>query len=138
MPRYTGTGFNTMVHPLLQSKLIASFPSLCTIQTPNTTTEGSGQRTPTGSGTNVSGLTDIPCRIAAFAEEAQPRDTEKRGATTETDVMRIAYLSNYYPTIQPRTHLALIDTVLYKIRGAESDSEQAFTRLSLEILKPSW
>lgn len=138
MPRYTGTGFNSVIHPLLQQKMRGSFPSSCTIQTPNTTTEASGQKTPTGAGTNVVGLIGLSCRIAAFAEEAQPKDYEKRGPTTETVKMRICYLQNYYPAIQPRTHLALVDTILYKVRGVEHDSEQGFTRLSLEILKPSW
>lgn len=56
--------------------------------------------------------------------------------TLESVLKRTVKLNGYYPTIQVRTHRAVVDGVAYLIRGVEHDSERYSTRLQVEVLKP--
>lgn len=123
-----------LVDPRLYQRNENHWPSICTIQTANTSVSGSGQKTKTGTFTNVAGLVSIPCRIAPVSQ-LNVSDKEARAETIQALYsQRELKLNGFFPQIQPRTMLAFVDGVRYEIRGVESDSQSFSTRMLVEII----
>ncbi len=128
-----------MRYPLIDARLkkhiIQHWPSRCTIKTVNYTVTSSNQKL-ASSYSDVVGMVDIPCRLAPFIE-TRITDTERRTTQVETkQVQRTCKLSGYYPQIDTRRMVAVIDAIVYSIRANEPDSESLSTRIRLEILTP--
>lgn len=124
-------GNRSLLDPRMTTRLMDDWSSSCTIQiaTGIGGTSLSGQRFPSSAWANVTGMTNIPCRIAA-REDADPTDKEQRSAlVTQQSVNRTIKLNGYFPTILPQTYRAVVDGVIYHIRGVEHDSERYSTRL---------
>lgn len=111
------------------------WPSLCTIRSVNYTLTASQQRVKGGVST-VAGMINIPCRIAAFIETRMTDDERRTNNVLAKIIRRTLKLNGYFPTIDTRRMVAVVDGTTYEIRGVEHDSEKFSTRLRLEILTP--
>lgn len=128
--------FPPIVAHAFRSALRLHYPSRCTIQFVSKADTPSGQSV-NSSGLPVSGHLNIPCALGAFSKDTTT-DNERRGPTvTEEFSRRICKLSGYYPAIVERQMRAVVDGVIYNIRGVESDSQHVSTRLYLEVIKPN-
>lgn len=127
------------MRPLLDPRLASSLdnfnPARCTIQSVNITSSVAGQKTE-GTPTDVLGRVGLSCRIGPMVL-IRPTDNENR-----TNRIQSAYqgrhlkFNGYYPDITVRAHQAVVDGIVYKIRGVEHDGAPFSTRLRLEILNP--
>lgn len=117
--------------------------SFCTIQSPPSDLTPSGGIGPLDQYTDVPGLVHIPCM------DAPPTDKGVKGASYATSVEsesdRKVLLDNYYPQLSSDTNwgdigwIAMIDStdegdaqVVYRLVGAECDSQRTQTHLFLE------
>lgn len=77
-------------------------------------------------------LDSIPCRLGPLVL-IRPMQSESREEGAIADYTgRHLKLSGYYPSIEIRTMVVLIDGVTYQIRGIEHDSQNFSTRLHIE------
>lgn len=112
------------------------YPSLCTIQIVTTSVSASNQKVPTGA-TDIEGLINLRGRMAPMSAIGGITDKETRsGGIVSRVVERLLKLDGYYPQIDTRRMQAVVDGVVYQIRGVDSDSQHFNTRLRLEIVKP--
>jgi hypothetical protein len=124
-----------LLHSKLQTNTPLHWPTTCTIQAYTFAQSMAGQSLPTGL-TDVAGLADIPCRLAPYIENIIT-DPEMRSANvTETIRRRTAKLNGIFPTIDGIRMIALIEGIVYQIRGVDFDSQSFSTRLRLEVVKP--
>lgn len=128
-----------MRYPLIDSRLrkriMQHWPSRCNIQSVNYTLTASNQKMP-GTNTDVVGMFDIPCRLGPFID-TRLTDTEHRTQSIlSKSLSRRCKLGGYYPAIDTRRMVAVVDGSLYQIRGVEHDSERAHTSLRLEVITP--
>ncbi len=64
-------------------------------------------------------------------------DDEQRGKDIlETYKLRTLTLNGYFPSIMPESMQAVIDGIIFPIRGIEHDGQHQNTRLKLEIINP--
>ncbi len=112
------------------------FVSSFTAQQPDGVISGPGA--PSGTYTNVSGLTAIQCmdapditqqvKVGAFQQRA--------GSQVLSEADRHVLLDGYYPTLQDGWRdgwRAIVDGVTYNIFGVESDSQRTQTRVKLQL-----
>lgn len=122
--------------PRLRIALHRLWPSTCTIQLILTTTSTANQAVPSGAST-VSGMDEIPCRIAPIVRERPTDDLAVRTVVDEYHVRRHVLLNGYFPTIKVDEMQAVIDGVTYPIRGVDFDGNRFTTRLKVEIVRPN-
>lgn len=128
--------FPPLLSPAFSSALRVHYPSRCSIQLVASGDTPSGQLVTAG-GELVSGHINIPCALGAFSKDTTT-DNEKRDARIlEEFTRRMCKLNGYYPTIVERQMRAVVDGVIYNIRGVESDSAHVSTRLYLEVIDPN-
>jgi hypothetical protein len=66
-----------------------------------------------------------------------PADGEDiTSAVIEGKTLRNLKINGYFPEIEARTMVAIVDGVEYMIRTVEADSQMYCTRLKLEIVEP--
>ena len=124
-----------LIDTRLRSSIPEMWPSKCSIQRISFTNSASGQPIPTGAA-NIRALVNIPCRMGPLIE-LRPTDAETlTDPVTGTFQRRQCKLNLYAPLISPLEMQAVVDGVIYPIRGVESDSQDFSTRLSLEIKEP--
>lgn len=125
----------SLLDPRLRTAIPEHWPSLCTIQTITYTANAANQLMPTGV-TNVSGMVNLQCRLGPIIL-SRPTDDEIRDTKVQEKYSRRNLKINaYLPQIQVRAMQAVVDGIVYPIRGVEGDSQQFSTRLRLEIVKP--
>lgn len=127
--------FHSILDPRLRVAIPEHWPSTCTIQTVNTTVSASNEPVPSGA-TDVSTLKNIPCRIGPRIEVSVSDNEQRSDRVLEQFNRRQAKLNGYFPQIVPRLMQAVVDGVVYGIRGVEHDSERFSTRLNLENVEP--
>lgn len=116
-----------IVHPHMMERIQPNFyPSLCTIQQPNSERDSVGQLIP--SPIDVDGLINLPCRIA-------PRSTREVRSENMVYVEATHHiaLGGYYPDIG-ETNLAVVDGIAYDIEGVEWDGNHQTTRLYVRLI----
>ncbi len=119
--------------------------STLTVKAPPTTLDATG--VPTGAYTDVSGLVDIQCMDAPENTGSSFSAWEKNEMQqVESYARRHVLLNGYYPELSPSTNwgdvgwrAVVTNTVTgevqtYDIRGAEADSQQIMTRVSLRAV----
>lgn len=129
-------GVRQLIDNRLRANIQDTFPSRCTISTPNTTTSSANQEVPDGTYSAVAGLSNIYCRIGPLIE-IRPTDSEVR--TSKAVILRRirqCVLLGDYPTITPDVHFAIVDGLAYPIVGIDGDGSSLATRLRLEIVSP--
>lgn len=109
--------------------------SLCTIQSP-----GQGY-TPGGSPAytynDVAGLVNIQCMDAVMSLGNIQATEVKQLDEIKSAGYRHVFLNGYYPTIVANVKngwRAVVDGVVYDLVGAEPDSQNTQTRLSLQLV----
>lgn len=119
---------------MLQAQLPGIFPSLCTVQSPDTAQGPTGN--PAGTFSNVSGLVDIPC-MDAPPSMARIQATEVK---VVEDIMskglRHVMLNQSFddaPNWSGRGYRVVVDGIVYDLLGAENDSQEVMTRLDLQL-----
>lgn len=101
-----------IVHPNLLTRLTPSFfPSLCTVQSDGATRSASGAAV-APAWANVTGLVDIPCRMAPSTQTDQEVLAQ---AGIYTEHLSVVALAGYYPTITEVMQVVVDDTA----RGIE-------------------
>jgi len=123
----------SLIDPRMRTRLRGYWPSICTVQLEKFVQEESGQQKQTG-GSDIDGLTKIPCRIGPLIEVRPTDDEIRAGGVVEEYRRRQCKLDGFFPNIQPSGMQAVVDGVVYPIRGVEHDSEKFSTRLKLEVL----
>lgn len=124
------------MHPRMRTAIEIAWPSLCTIQTIDTIAGFSNQPVPQGTGTNVAGMVEIPCRLSPMFRERPTDDIQRGGAVQEYHTRRDLLLNGDYHTILPDTMQAVVDGIVYPIRGLDADGNAFITRLKLEMVRP--
>jgi len=117
----------TIVHPNLTTKLTREtggfFPDTGAVQAKTIT---NNQGNPSASWSNVSGLDEIRCAIAAVNANEVRAETHAYSESTHK-----ALLDGSYPTIDATAHRFLVGSIAYDILGVEHDSQGVTTRLML-------
>lgn len=122
-----------LVDPRLESHLPNHWPSTCEIRTVSYAVSASNQRIKSGA---VTLYTRVPCRMSPLSK-TRTTDNEARSETMESALkQRILKLNGYFPLIVPRDMDAVVDGVVFPIRGVENDSQRWSTRLFVEDLTP--
>lgn len=117
-----------LVHPSLMERIQPNFyPSLCTIQEPNESKSSTGQDISNPS--DISGLTNLPCRIAPRSTREVQNENQKYVLATH----HVA-LAGYYPSID-EDMFAVVDGTTYGIEGVEHDGNQKTTRLYVRLVE---
>lgn len=124
-----------LIDNYLRKRIMQHWPSRCNIKSVNYTRTASNQQIVSGY-TDVVGLYDIPCRVGPFIDTRLTDNERRTDSVTSHILSRRCKLGGYYPTIDTRRMVALIDNTTYQIRGVEHDSEHTHTSLRLEILTP--
>ena len=124
-----------LLDPRLRTALPVLWPSRCTIQTITTTTSASNQLVPSGA-VDLAGHTEIECRVSPIVRERPTDDLQRGYAVQEYHLRRHANLNGYFPTITEVGMQAVIDGVVYPIRGVDTDGNHFITRLKLEVVTP--
>lgn len=109
--------------------------SLCTIQAPTGAVSDSGQ--PTGAYGDVVGLVDIRCMDAVMNVGTIQATEAKAVAEIAAKSFRHIFLDGYYPLIIANVGSAwraVVDGTVYDLLGAEKDSQDTQTRLSLQLV----
>lgn len=126
-------------HPIINKRLthtiIGHFPSSCTIRTVTYTTTAANQKVPSGYA-DVLGLTNIPALLAPESDNTLVDNEVRDSSITSNYSRRRLKLNGYFPTIVAIRMVAVVDGVMYKIRGIEADSQSLLTRLRVEIITP--
>ena len=124
-------GASSIIDPRFSNSLSIGFPNLTTIQDVNTTSSKSGQPIET-SDTDIAGLVDLPSNLV-YTRANEERDSKVEAKVrTATDK-----INGYYPQITSRAMRAIVDGVMWRIRGVEFDTLQKFTTLNLESINNS-
>ena|ERR1017187_2357625 len=124
-----------LIDPRLVQAIPEMWPSLCTIQSIGFTTSASDQQIPS-SATNITGMVDIPCRMAPIMLYRPTDDEIRTSEVEEVFERRQLLLNGFFPQIVNRIMQAVVDGVVWPIRGVESDSQRLNTRLKLEQITP--
>lgn len=128
-----------MRHPLVDSRQYGRttnmWPSKCTIKSVIITLSDSNQEIESGT-TAIPSMTDIQCILGPVVDHPTS-DNEVRTSAIITGVLkRVCKLNGHFTEIIARTHKAVVDNIVYNIRGVEHDYTGHSTRLTLEIIKP--
>ncbi len=113
------------------------FVSVFTARAPDGTISGGG--TPSGTYTDVPGLTLIQCMDAPdITQQVKVGAFQRRNESeVASEADRHVLLDGYYPTLQAGWRAgwqAIVDGVSYNIFGVESDSQRIMTRVKLQAV----
>lgn len=119
-----------IVDPRFRASLPNQWPSLCTIQQKLTTLSDANQPIQSGVLNILTGLVDIPCLLSLR------KANEKRDHEVESKYRRgVCRLNGYFINeVISRSMLAVVDGVVWQIRGVDFDSLNLYTLLELEQL----
>lgn len=120
-----------LVHPGLLARLqqTGHFPATCTIQAPAETQDSYGAVVQTWA--NVSGLVDLPCRLAP--EIQRSGEFNPQGQTWGRQTFRLV-LAGHYPTITAKMRVVMDDESIYNITMVQLDGQGVTTRLFVEVV----
>lgn len=108
-------------------------PSLCTIRQPDGLLIDAGQ--PSGTYQDVAGLVNIACTNAPMSEARMSSSETKSMANVQAFNPRHVWLAGSYPSVAsigPKDGwIAVVDGSVYDLLGADIDSQNVTTRLSL-------
>lgn len=123
--------------PRLRTATEILWPSVCTIQLRVYNTESGNQRVFLVA-TDIDGMVEIPARSGPTVRERPTDDLNRFSGqvVSEYHLRRHVDLNGYYPQILPETMQAVIDGVVYPIRGVEHDGQHWITRIKVEITTP--
>ncbi len=111
-----------------------AFPSTCTVKEPNTTENADGQAVP--GFTAVTGLSNIPCRLAPEVKERPAGGYIGKPDFEVVMQTQHVLLSGYYPTIiDTEGWVAVVDGTTYKIYKVENGGNHLNTRLRLQHIQ---
>src|SRR5271170_5415966 len=108
----------SLTDPRLRSSMGNHWPSLCTIQEKMLTNSVAGQPMETGDVNYYQGMVNVPCRTSRY------KGNERRDAGVESKFRKsICRLNGYFTIVVSRTMRAVVDGVVWQIRGIEYDSQ---------------
>lgn len=125
-----------LVHPRMLPELIPDFyASLCTITDLGSPPPRNQYGEATGTPLPVSGLVDIPCRIAPRSSREVRQPAQIYATATHHVALAGCFLDEFgLPMIKPRM-LAAVDGYTYEIEGYEDDGNDKTSRLYVRQVK---
>ncbi len=115
----------SLIHPRLQTSIrLRFYPSLATVQSPDSAQDPHGQPIPAWADV----LTDVACRIMPTGG-SEPRNDDQ---TITIGMHRVAF-DSHQPTITTSMRV-LVDGTAYNILAVEHDGESLNTYLNVEVV----
>ena len=126
----------TIIDPRMQNAIPDLWPSRVSFFNVVTTPNVEGQPVVT-TYTAIPSMTNLECRLAPFfSHQGRVTDNEIRGSKiTELFQYRTCKINGNIPAV-PRKMVAVVNEIMYQVRGVEQDSQSFCTQVRLEILKP--
>lgn len=125
-----------LIDPRLRPMMDEMYPSRCTIRQVTYTVTSANQRIASGA-TDVPGMVNLPCRLAPIIFVRPTADEIRDSKIQESYDRTQIKINRYLPSIEQRDMYALVDGVIWPIRGVEADSSDFSTRLKLERIRPN-